>query len=92
MKKKEFHSIYIFCNSPCPSEAKAVIPLFLRFHCFCLQDFPQVPQQRDLNWVSWQSLSCFTFSQYLVVSLHSAAEGETKRRNGDEAMKKGLLA
>lgn len=37
----------------------------------CLHALPQVPQQRDLNWLSWQSFSCFTFSQYLVVSLHS---------------------
>lgn len=41
----------------------------------CLQALPQVPQQRDLNWLSWQSFSCFTFSQYLVVSLHSAEGG-----------------
>lgn len=40
-----------------------------------LQALPQVPQQRDLNWVSWQSFSCFTFSQYLVVSLHSTGKG-----------------
>lgn len=78
-KKKEFHSVYIFCRSLCLSEAKAEIPLFLHFHRIRLQAFPHVPQQRDLNWVSWQSLSCFTFSQYLVVSLHSTAEGETKK-------------
>lgn len=90
--KKVIPSICIFCKSLCLSEEKAVIPLFLRFHFVCLHDFPQVPQQRDLNWVSWQSLSCFTFSQYLVVSLHSTAKGEKRRRNGDEVMNKGFLA
>lgn len=44
----------------------------------CLHALPQVPQQRDLNWLSWQSFSCFTFSQYLVVSLHSAGKGDRK--------------
>lgn len=44
-----------------------------------LHALPQVPQQRDLNWLSWQSFSCFTFSQYLVVSLHSTAEAGRER-------------
>lgn len=52
----------------------------------CLHALPQVPQQRDLNWLSWQSFSCFTFSQYLVVSLHSTGWGKgTERKCETEA-------
>lgn len=50
----------------------------------CLHALPQVPQQRDLNWLSWQSFSCFTFSQYLVVSLHSTGKGGTGWGRGTE--------
>lgn len=45
----------------------------------CLQALPHVPQQRDRNWPSWQSFNCLTFSQYLVVSLHSAGEAGGRR-------------
>lgn len=58
-----------------------------------LHALPQVPQQRDLNWLSWHSLSCFTFSQYLVVSLHSTGkEGWGRGRGQKGNMKQRLWA
>lgn len=69
MKKTEFCPICFVTVLPVVKQR--LMPLIPYLNCSHLHAFPQVPQQRDLNWVSWQSLSCFTFSQYLVVSLHS---------------------
>lgn len=70
---------FFFSASLCLAKAKLGFQMGHRVFWMSRQAFLQVPQHRDLNCASWQSFSCFTFSQYRVVSLQSTASIKRKQ-------------